>query len=197
VATTQNKMNKITSFTFITLNGFYKGQNEDTSWHPHGGEAAEYANKASDADNILLFGRKTYEMMESFWPSSMAAELFPIVAENMNKAQKIVCSNTLKKAEWKNTTIIKGDIVEQIKQLSKKDKKPITILGSGSLLTQLSDAGLIDQYIIMLDPIALGKGTSIFEGIQSNLELKLVSSQVFKKDGIVLLIYERKKTINR
>lgn len=192
-------MSKITSFTFITLNGFFKGQNEDTSWHPHDGEAAEYANKASDADNILLFGRKTFEMMESFWPSPMASELFPIVAENMNKAQKIVCSNTLKKADWKNTTILKGDIIEQISQLKKNEKKTVTILGSGSLLTQLSDAGpgLIDEYIIMLDPIALGKGTSIFEGIQNNLELKLVSSQVFKKDGIVLLIYERKKTTNR
>ena len=94
-------MSKLTSFTFITLNGFFKGQNEDTSWHPHGGEAAKFANDASSADNILLFGRKTFEMMASFWPSPMAAELFPIVAENMNKSQKIVCSNTLKKADWK------------------------------------------------------------------------------------------------
>ena len=185
-------MSKITSFTFITLNGFFKGPNEDTSWHPHRGEAAEYANKASDADNILLFGRKTYEMMESFWPSPMAAELFPIVAENMNKSQKIVCSHTLKKTDWQNTTILKGDIIEQLKQLKKKGKKSITILGSGSILTQLSDANLIDEYIIMLDPIVLGKGTSVFEGIKTNLELKLVSSRTFENDGIVLLNYERK-----
>jgi len=185
-------MSKLTSFTFITLNGFFKGQNEDTSWHPHGGEAAKFANDASSADNILLFGRKTFEMMASFWPSPMAAELFPIVAENMNKSQKIVCSNTLKKADWKNTTIMSGNIIEQIKQLKRTTKKSITILGSGSLLTQLSDARLIDNYTIMLDPIALGKGTSVFDGIKSNLELKLVSSRVFKKDGIVLLNYERK-----
>jgi len=185
-------MSKLTSFTFITLNGFFKGQNEDTSWHPHGGEAAKFANDASSADNILLFGRKTFEMMASFWPSPMAAELFPIVAENMNKSQKIVCSNTLKKADWKNTTIMSGDIIKQIKQLKQTTKKSITILGSGSLLTQLSDARLIDNYTIMLDPIALGKGTSVFDGIKSNLELKLVSSRVFKKDGIVLLNYERK-----
>lgn len=185
-------MSKLTSFTFITLNGFFKGQNEDTSWHPHGGEAGKFANEASSADNILLFGRKTYEMMASFWPTPMAAELMPIVAENMNKSQKIVCSNTLKNADWKNTNIIKGDIIEQIKQLKKTSKKNITILGSGSLLTQFSDVGLIDQYTIMLDPVALGKGTSIFEGLQSNLELKLSSSRVFEKDGIVLLNYERK-----
>lgn len=186
-------MNKITSFTFITLNGFFKGQNEDTSWHHHRGEAAEYANNASSSDNILLFGRKTYEMMESFWPTPMAAELFPIVAENMNKSQKIVCSNTLKKTEWQNTTILKGDIVKQLEQLKKKGEKSITILGSGSILTQLSDASLIDEYIIMLDPVALGKGTSIFEGLQNNLELKLTSSRVFGKDGIVLLNYKKKQ----
>src|SRR6478609_11232061 len=98
-------MNKLTSFTFITRNGFFKGLNEDTSWHPHGGEAARFANNASGADNILLFGRKTYEMMAGFWPTPMAAELFPMVAENMNKAEKIVCSNSLKKATWENTSI--------------------------------------------------------------------------------------------
>lgn len=185
-------MSKLTSFTFITLNGFFKGQNEDTSWHPHGGEASEFANKASSADNILLFGRKTYEMMASFWPTSMAAELFPVVAENMNSSQKIVCSNTLEEADWQNTSILRGDVIEQLKQLKQNTKKDITVLGSGSLLTQLSDAGLIDQYTIMLDPVALGKGTSIFEGLQSNLNLKLTSSKVFEKDGIVLLNYEKK-----
>lgn len=185
-------MSKLTSFTFITLNGFFKGPNEDTSWHPHGGEASEYANNASGSDNILLFGRKTYEMMAGFWPTPMAAELFPIVAENMNKAQKIVCSNSLKTADWQNTSILKGAISEQLKKLKQDSSKDITILGSGSLLTQLSDAGLIDHYTIMLDPIALGKGTSLFEGIQKQLDLKLVSSRVFEKDGIILLDYERK-----
>lgn len=184
-------MNKLTSFTFITLNGFYKGLNEDTSWHPHGGEAAEYANASSGTDHVLLFGRKTYEMMSNFWPSPIAFELFPIVANNMNNAKKLVCSNSLKKADWSNTEIIGGDIVKQIQHLKKEGKKDITILGSGSLLAQLSDAGLIDHYTIMLDPIALGNGTSIFEGMEKNLNLKLESSKVFEKDGIVLLNYVR------
>ena len=68
----------------------------------------------------------------------------------------------------------------------------MTILGSGSLLTQLSDEGLIDRYTIMLDPVALGQGTSIFDGLENKLELKLVSSRVFEQDGIVLLDYEKK-----
>jgi dihydrofolate reductase len=185
-------MSKLTSFTFITINGFFKGRNEDTSWHPHDGEASQFANDASGADHILLFGRKTYEMMASFWPTPMAAELFPIVAENMNKSQKIVCSNTLKKTDWQNTAILKGDVTGQIMRLKQTTKKSITILGSGSLLTQFSDAGLIDQYTIMLDPIALPNGTSIFDGLKNNLELKLLSSRVFEKDGILLLNYIKK-----
>jgi dihydrofolate reductase len=185
-------MNKLNSFTFITLNGFFKGANEDTSWHIHGGEAAEYSNKSSSSDNILLFGRKTYEMMASFWPTPMAEQSFPIVAKNMNAAQKIVCSTTLKKANWQNSTIINGDIISQVTQLKKEGKKNITILGSGSLVTQLSDAKLIDHYTLMLDPIAIGEGTSIFNGIKHKLELKWISSRVFEKDGILLLDYERK-----
>lgn len=183
-------MSKLNSFTFITLNGFYKGPDEDTSWHVHGGEAAEFANTSSGGGGILLFGRKTYEMMAAFWPTPMAAESFPVVAENMNKAEKIVWSDTLKESTWKNTSIMSGNVIEQVRQLKQTGKKDITILGSGSLLTQLSDAALIDRYTIMLDPVALGKGSPVFEGMKNTLKLKLVSSRVFEKDGIVLLDYE-------
>ncbi|HLP13446.1 MAG TPA: dihydrofolate reductase family protein [Flavobacteriales bacterium] len=184
-------MGKLSSFTFITLNGHFKGPGEDTSWHNHSNAAGKFANKASQSASILLFGRKTYEMMAAFWPTEMAAKLFPVVAANMNKAQKIVCSKKLKKADWNNTTILKGDIVTEIKKL-KRRKTEITILGSGSLITQLTDAGLIDQYSIMLDPVAIGKGASIFDGIKNNLELKLTSSKVFKKDSILVLTYAKK-----
>ena len=185
-------MGKISSFTFITLNGYFKGQNEDTSWHEHNNAAGKFANEASQSDSILLFGRKTYEMMYSFWPTPVATELFPVVAENMNKATKLVCSNTLKTADWNNTSIIRGNIIEELTKLKKTKRKEITILGSGSLITQLSDADLIDQYTIMLDPIAMGNGVSIFSGIKNNLNLKLTASRIFKKDGILVLTYERK-----
>ena len=182
----------LTSFTFITLNGFLKGENEDTSWHNHNGEAAQFANEASGSGNTLLFGRKTYEMMAGFWPTPMANQLFPVVAENMNKSQKIVCSNTLQHAGWQNTRIVNGNIIEEVKQLKQQSEKGITILGSGSLIAQLTDAGLIDHYLVMLDPIAIGRGTSIFDGIQQSLSLQLISNRVFQKDGIVLLNYQRK-----
>lgn len=182
-------MVQLISFTFITLNGFYKGEHEETGWHQHQGEAAKFADEASGSDNILLFGRKTYDMMAGFWPTPMAHELYPIVAENMNKARKIVCSNTMKKADWHNTEIISGDIIRQLAELKRTSKNDMTILGSGSLLTQLTDAGLIDNYLIMLDPVALGSGTPIFNGLKNETQFKLNSCRAFENDGIVLLNY--------
>lgn len=129
--------------------------------------------------------------MAAFWPGPVAQEQFPIVAENMNKAEKLVCSTQLKETSWSNTTILNGDIVEKVRELKQLGNKNITILGSGSIITQLADAGLIDQFTIMLDPVTLGNGTSLFNGIKNPLELKLTSTRVFK-DGIVLLNYERK-----
>jgi len=185
-------MRKLTSFTFLTLNGFYKGLNEYTGWHHqlNSKEAADYAANSSSSGNALLFGRKTYDMMAGFWPSPQAAAAFPTVAENMNKAQKFVFSTSLKSAAWQNTSILSGDILEQVKQLKQSSGNDMTILGSGSILSQLADAGLIDEYHIMLDPVILGQGTPIFNNINTNRRLKLTSSRLFEQDGILLLVYE-------
>ena len=176
---------------FLTLNGFYKGAGDDTSWHQHGEEEAVFSEEQLQAGNILLFGKTTFGMMKSFWPTPMAAELFPIVAERMNEAEKLVISNSLKKAEWKNTKIIKGDIIKQIEKLKASAGKNITILGSGSIVTLLTNSGLIDEYQIMVDPVAIKKGSTLFSGIQSTLNLKLTHTRIFKKSGSVLLTYRK------
>jgi dihydrofolate reductase len=185
-------MAKLTSFTFLSLNGYYKGENEDTGWHRHGEEEVKYSEQSLKSQNILLLGRTTYEMMYSFWPSAMAAHLFPAVAMGMNKAEKIVFSNTIKAAHWQNTTIMNGNIVQQIKKLKLTQEKDLTILGSGSIVGQFSDARLIDQYQLMIDPVAIGQGTTLFSGTKNELNLKLISSKVFKSSGVVLLTYERR-----
>jgi dihydrofolate reductase len=184
-------MRKLSSFTFLSLNGYFKGTNEDTSWHKHGAEEGKYAEESLKSNDVLLFGRTTYEMMYSFWPLAMAAQLFPAVAAGMNQAEKIVFSNTLKTAQWQHTTIMHGNIVEQIKSLKKIHGNDLTILGSGSIVAQLSDAKLIDQYQIMIDPVALVQGTTLFSGIQNMLQLKLISSRIFESSGVVLLTYNR------
>jgi len=107
----------------------------------------------------------------------------------MNKAEKIVFSRTLTKADWENTRIIKEDITGAIKQLKQTPGKDLCLLGSGSILTQLADAGLIDTYQFMVDPVALGDGTPAFKGLTKKLDLKLTSTRTFKS-GVVLLNYQ-------
>lgn len=183
-------MRKLNSYTFLSLNGYYKDLNEDTSWHQHGEEEAKFSETSLEAENTLLFGRTTYEMMNSFWPSPMAAEMFPKVAQGMNNAKKIVFSNTLKEAEWENTSIVSGNIIEQITKLKQTEGSDMTILGSGSIIAQFSDAGLIDTYQIMIDPVALPSGQTFFNGIKTTLNLKLIDSKVFSS-GVILLTYEK------
>ena len=109
-------MRKLSIFNFTTLNGFYKGPNEEINWHVHGEEENQFSIENLKSGNILLFGRVTYEMMVSPWTSPMAHQSFPTVAEGMNKAEKIVFSRTLQKAEWNNTKLIKENMIAEIKK---------------------------------------------------------------------------------
>jgi dihydrofolate reductase len=113
----------------------------------------------------------------------------PIVAEGMNKADKIVFSRTLKKAGWNNTRLVKDNIVEEIMKMKRMPGKDMTLLGSGSIVTLFAEQGLIDEYQVMVDPVVLGRGTPIFKGIKHKLDLKLIATRTFKS-GVVLLSYQ-------
>jgi len=182
-------MRKLSTFTFISLDGYYKGENNDISWHKHGQEEGEFSAESLKAENTLLFGRVTYEMMAGFWPSPMAFESFPDTAEGMNKAEKIVFSKTLNSVDWKNTKLAKGDVIEEVKTLKASPGNDLTILGSGSIVTQLAEQGLIDEFQIMIDPVAIGAGKPLFKNISQQLSLKLVNSRTFKS-GVVLNSYQ-------
>ena len=182
-------MRKLSAYNFLTLNGFFKGPNEDISWHTHGDEEAKYSEEALAQDNSLLFGRKTYEMMASYWPTPQAKELFPKVAAGMNRAEKFVCSTSPFEPAWANTEVISGDIVAKIRELKKSPGKDITILGSGTIINLLTDHSLIDEYQFMIDPVALPDGTPVFRNINQKLVLRLIGSRVFKS-GVVLLNYQ-------
>lgn len=186
-------MGKLGVFNFVSLDGYYKDVNNKTDWHTHGGkEEGKFSAESAQSGSTLVFGRVTYDMMAGFWPSTMAYEMFPEVADGMNKSKKIVFSKKLKKADWKNTKVISGNIVDEMKKLKKTSKGDLTILGSGSIVTQFAEAGLIDTYMFMVDPIAIGSGTSIFQGMKRQLNLKLISSRKFKS-GTVLNTYEPQK----
>ena len=182
-------MRKVSVFNFITLDGYFKGPKGDISWHRHGAEENEYAAEGLSSESTLLFGRVTYQMMASYWPTPIAIKNDPIVAEGMNNAEKIVFSRTLKKADWNNTRLVKDNIAEEIRKMKQMPGKDMTILGSGSIVTQFAEQGLIDEYQIMVDPVVIGDGTPIFKDIKHKLNLKLTMTRTFKS-GVVLLCYQ-------
>lgn len=186
-------MRSVNVFNFITLNGYYKAIDGDISWHRHGEEENKFSDEKSQGGSTLLFGRITYEMMASFWPTEMGRQRAPVTADGMNKAEKIVFSKTLKKAEWQNTRVINDDLVSTVRRLKSEPGNPITILGSGSIVTQLAEAGLIDTYGFMIDPVALGNGVPLFKGMQQRLNLQLTSSHVFKS-GVINVTYQPVKS---
>jgi dihydrofolate reductase len=182
-------MRKLVAFNFITLDGYFEGPEKgDISWHKHGKEENEFSAKMLTLESTLLFGRVTYDLMAGYWPTTYAIKNDPIVAEGMNKADKIVFSRTLRKAEWNNTMVVKGNIGEEIEKLKQMSGKDMTLLGSGSIINQFTELGMIDEYQIMIDPVVIGRGTPIFRNIRNQMDLKLIETNIFKS-GVVLLIY--------
>lgn len=182
-------MRKLKVFNFITLNGFFKDENSAIEFHHHGSEESTFSVEMLKLENILLFGRITYEQMFSYWTSEKVQKSDKIVADYMNAAQKIVFSNKIKTAQWTNTEVIGEDIVNQIAALKKQAGPDLTILGSGSIVTHFASHGLIDEFQIMLDPVLIGRGTPFASGLTHKCELTLVSAQTFKS-GSVLLRYK-------
>ena len=183
-------MAKLSAFLFISIDGYYKDMENDINWHRHGGEESDFAATSSQQEHILLFGRVTYQLMASYWPTAMAIENDPKVADGMNRTEKVVFSKTVHTSDWNKTRFLSDNLVEEVKKL-KEGEKDITILGSGTILTQLANAGLIDSYQFMIDPVALGEGTPIFGGLQQKLDLELINSKVFDS-GIILVTYKPK-----
>jgi len=185
-------MAKLSVYNFVSANGFFKGVNDDISWaHQNPSEEQnQFASENAQGGAILLFGRKTYEMMASFWPTAQGEKANAGVSKGMTNAEKIVFSKTLKKANWANTRIIGDNLEEEVKKL-KQGTKSITILGSGSIVNQLASKGLIDEFQIMVHPVAIGHGTAFLSDINNKIEFELVNTKSFK-NGIVLLYYKPK-----
>ncbi|MDP4291624.1 MAG: dihydrofolate reductase family protein [Bacteroidota bacterium] len=182
-------MRKLTMFNFVSLNGFFKGPKGDISWAHGDKETDDYAIESARSGGMLLFGRVTYELMAGFWPTPAAYQINQALAEEMNNADKIVFSRTLHKADWINTRIVKGNIIEEMKKIKQTPGKDMTLLGSGTIINQFAEAGLIDEYQILIHPVFLAEGTPIFHGITKSPNLRLASSRIFKS-GKVLLCYE-------
>ncbi len=188
-------MRKVLVFNLVSLDGYFEGPNRDISWHnvTSGSgmdeEFNEYAVEMLNSVDTLIFGRVTYELMASYWPTPDVIKNDPMVAERMNHLSKIVFSRTLDKVEWNNTRLAKDNIEEEMKKMKQQPGKDMVILGSGSIVSQFAHLGLIDEYRLMVNPVVLGRGNPLFKDIKDRLYLKLLKTRTFRS-GNVLLYYE-------
>jgi dihydrofolate reductase len=184
-------MSKLFSFMAVTLDGFYEGPNQEIDWHNVDDEFNEFAISQCRDVSTLLFGRITYEGMASYWPTPEAHEGDSLVADFMNTVPKVVFSASLQEATWQNTTLVNGDAVEavaQLKQESRQDAKHLALFGSPTLTASLIEAGLVDELRVMVMPILIGGGKSLFTGLKDRALLQLLTTTTFSS-GNVLLTY--------
>jgi len=185
-------MRKLIMFNMMTLDGFFSGPSGELDWHQVDEEFNEFAVKQLNSINSILFGRKTYELMVSYWTTPYAIKNDPVVARLMNTLPKIVYSKKMAEASWNNTTLVKDNVVEKIIELKKQPGKDLIILGSADLASTLIQNLLIDEYRVMINPVILGSGNPLFKNLHERLNLKLVETSVFKS-GNILLYYRQGK----
>ena len=182
-------MPRLAVFNNVTLDGYFTGPKGDLSW-AHAGpidpEFQAFVGENAQGGGALLLGRITYDMMVSYWPTPAAMEQNPAIADHMNRTSKLVVSRTLHQPTWSNTQMLTGDLATEVRKLKEGTGDDITILGSGSIVAQLAQAGLIDEYQLVVNPVALGQGRTMFEGLRKPLSLTLTTSRAFKSGKVVL-----------
>jgi dihydrofolate reductase len=180
-------MPKLLAYTSVSLDGYFTDANGDMSWaHKHDPEWQAFVSENASRGGQLLFGRVTYDLMAGFWPTALAAQSNPVVVERMNNLRKFVFSRKLDQVTWNNTTLLKGDLAAEVRKLKQEPGPNIVVMGSGSIVAQLTEAGLIDEYQIVLNPIVVGNGRTMFEGVKRKLPMKLAGSRAFGNGNVVL-----------
>ncbi|MDF2707264.1 dihydrofolate reductase family protein [Nonomuraea muscovyensis] len=176
-------MRKIVAGLFVSLDGVVESPE---TWHfPYLNEEMGAAVMAIQAEaDTLLLGRATYESFAAVWPHQTGE-----MADRLNNIRKLVVSSTMRTAEWNNSTVISGDVIDELERIKKLSGKNISVTGSITLTRALLRAGLIDELHLMVHPIVLGAGTRLFDESTGRLPLKLVDSTTFRS-GVLNLHYQ-------
>jgi len=188
-------MRRIVVFMHTSLDGFVAGPAGEMDWIKVGEDMFDYAGKQTDRSDIALYGRVTYQMMESYWPTAGdqpdASKHDRQHSAWYNKVEKVVVSRSMKGVQLPNTTFISDDILTHINKLKQQDGKDIVIFGSPSVVHLLMSGNLIDDYWLFLNPVLLGKGIPLFKDVMTKTNLELASTHAFSS-GVVCLHYTLK-----
>ena len=186
-------MGKLVVSEFVTLDGVMEdpGGAEEFDrggWafqFDRGAEGDKFKLDEVMASDALLLGRVTYEGFAEAWPSRTGE-----FADKFNGMPKFVVSTTLEGAQWNNSTVIKGDVAEEVATLKQRPGGDILVNGSATLVRTLAEHGLVDEYRLMVFPVALGRGKRLFEDVSDSTALRLVDTKQVGSDGVLILIYQ-------
>lgn len=192
-------MSKIYFFLNLSTDGYFEGPHHDISWHNVDQEFNKFAIRQLSAARMFIFGRRTYRLMEDYWPDAednpkMSKEDRKI-AHMLNFTPKIVISKRMKNARehrnWRNVRLMRKFDAAEMRKLKAQKGKEIWVGGS-NLAVSFIKAGLIDEFRFIIMPVAIGKGTPLFKGLGRKLNLELIRAKRFKS-GNILLCYKQKK----
>jgi dihydrofolate reductase len=183
-------MKKIVMANWVSIDGYFAGPNGEIDWVVRDPEVDQAWHEVGNTPtDTLLSGRVSYQMFENVWPGVARDPNAPgqmkQLAREMNQLHKIVFSRTLKEVTWENTTLLHGNLIEEVRKLKQGDGPGMMIFGSGTIVAQLAGAGLIDEYLFTITPVVLGTGKRLFQDVQK-LDLKLLETRDFKSGNVLL-----------
>jgi dihydrofolate reductase len=181
----------------VSLDGFIEGPDRELDWFQDGDPQFErYCDEMIDSVGLALYGRRSYELMLSYWPNAEVSPRSPAdlaFARKMNALPKIVLSRTLQRASWANTRIVSDRVAETITELKREPGKPIVAWAGAGLVSTLRRLDLVDEYRLIVHPVLLGKGTPLFQDIEARQQLRLVRTTQLG-ERLAVMCYEPLRT---
>jgi dihydrofolate reductase len=187
-------MRKVILLMHASLDGFVGGPDGELDWVRHGDDIFQYVTDHFSGIDTAIYGRVTYGMMESYWPTvpsnpdSTEQELHH--SEWVENINKVVISRSLENVSWNNTVLIRDNVKEEIEKLKQLPGKDMMIFGSPSITRLFMELDLIDEYLINVNPVVLGRGIPLFQDVREKISLQLLKATTFEA-GVVGLHYER------
>jgi dihydrofolate reductase len=196
----------VVAATFVTLDGYMVGPDEDISWVAVGFDPemqADLAESMISEFDLFLFGRVTYDIFAEYWPNAVPydegddvrpseGKEDPRIIRALNELPKLVLSRTLERPEWNNTRVIDDGLEDEIRRLKKEAGKSISIQGSASIVQALERADLIDEYRLFVHPVLLGDGKPLFATGINRQDFELARVKPYA-NGVVAMSYRRKE----
>lgn len=168
----------------VTADGSMAGPGGELDWHIVDGDFSAYVDRMLRSIDAILLGRRTYEGLAGYWPDAREPE-----AALMNALPKIVFSSSLRQAAWSNSRIVTEDPVGEVRRLKAMEGSDLALFASSTLAATLADAGLVDEYRIIVNPVLLGKGRPVLPRLAKRIPLRLARTDVFAS-GTICLYYQ-------